>query len=105
MLFRSQDEAVLSSDKKEDLILKLSGMTTQSQGSVDASELLSQAESFQQLSQGGAVPDAAEGDTNFSPNQSISDSYGVPSERKGPISAPSSGNKGFAALFKKKKVG
>jgi Tfp pilus assembly ATPase PilU len=38
----TQDEALLHSDKKEDLSLKLSGMVAVSQGGVDAKELLDQ---------------------------------------------------------------
>jgi twitching motility protein PilT len=42
----TQEEALLNSDKKEDLALKLSGMVAGSQGGVNANELLDQAAEF-----------------------------------------------------------
>lgn len=108
----SMEEALANSDKKEDLTLKLSGMTTQSQGTVDAAELMNQAKEATRLTQRPSVPVANKSaplsdiepsrllDTNGLADTSGLKLEGTPEQ----LRAKRSGgpNKGFAAMFKKK---
>ncbi|MGZ3657721.1 MAG: type IV pilus twitching motility protein PilT [Bdellovibrionota bacterium] len=107
----SQEEGLLNSDKKEDLILKLSGMTTQSQGSVDANELIEQAKESTKLTQRPSIQRADKPmplsdiepsrllDVNGQPDSSGLKLEGGPVEQKRRPGGPS---KGFANMFKKK---
>lgn len=106
----TQEEGLLNSDKKEDLILKLSGMTTQGQGGVDAGELIEQAKEATRLTARPNAPGKSAALSDVEPSRLINkngepDSSGLKLEggpeelkpkRQG---APS---KGFANMFKKK---
>lgn len=52
----TQEEGLANSDKKEDLTLKLSGMVAQSQGGVDAGELIEQARESTKFTQRPGIP-------------------------------------------------
>lgn len=96
----TQEEGLLNSDKKEDLTLKLSGMVAQSQGGVDAGELMEQAKESTKLTQRTGSLEKTAGeigrivDANGNP-----DSSGIKLEGS---AARSGSPKGFASLFKKK---
>jgi twitching motility protein PilT len=96
----TQEEALLHSDKKEDLTLKLSGMVAQSQGGVDASELMDQVkESTKQLTQKTKM-DKKDGsrllESGEEPDQS-----GIQLESQ-KIPRTGGPSKGYAQNFKKK---
>jgi hypothetical protein len=108
----SQEEALLNSDKKEDLTLKLSGMTTQSQGSVDAAELINQQKEATKFTQRPSILPAGKSAplSDVEPSRLIdvnglADSSGLKVEG-GPEQQrhrrPGGPSKGFASLFKKK---
>jgi twitching motility protein PilT len=63
----TQEEALLHSDKKEDLVLKLSGMVAVSQGGVDARELLDQQAESTKLVQKGADREIRTGEFDLGP--------------------------------------
>ncbi len=98
----TQEEGLANSDKKEDLTLKLSGMVQQSQGGVDASQLIEQVSEGKKF-QGkkpGSTTDGGEPsrifDANGEPDSSGIKMEGNPDELRRP-SKPS-----LASVFKKK---
>jgi twitching motility protein PilT len=103
----TQEEGLANSDKKEDLTLKLSGMVAQSQGGVDASELIEQARESTKFTQKPGVPRADKSaplsdvepsrllDLNQVDSSGIKLEQGAPQKRQG---SP----RGFASIFKKK---
>jgi len=105
----SQEEGLLNSDKKEDLILKLSGMTTQSQH-VDAGELMQQAQDGSALTPRPALQAAnkAKQLSDIEPSRLLDvngqpDSSGIRLETSPEQKRRSGGpSKGFANMFKKK---
>jgi twitching motility protein PilT len=106
----SQEEGLLNSDKKEDLILKLSGMTTQSQHGVDAGQLIQEANESTKFTQRGGIQPAGKAAplSDVEPSRLIDvngriDSSGIKLE-SGPEQQRRSGSpsKGFANMFKKK---
>jgi len=105
----TQQEALLNSDKKEDLILKLSGMVTATQGGADASEMIEQAKENTM----SAIKRRKEvsGKIEKSPNEAAAsgiqlEGSGVPKAKGGggtrilEDEEPAMG--GFTGLFKKK---
>jgi hypothetical protein len=105
----SMEEGLLSSDKKEDLTLKLSGMTTQSQHA-DAGDLLEQSRESTQLTQRSRIQAANKSLplSDIEPSRLIdlngqANSSGIKLEN-GPEQKRRSGGpaKGFASMFKKK---
>jgi Tfp pilus assembly ATPase PilU len=108
----TQEEGLLNSDKKEDLTLKLSGMTTQSQGA-DAADLLNQQKEATQFTQRPSILPAGKSAplSDVEPSRLLDmnghpDTSGLKLE-SGPEQVrrerrPGSPSKGFAALFKKK---
>jgi len=99
----TQEEGLANSDKKEDLTLKLSGMVAQSQGGVDAQELMEQQrESTKFTSRPGHLEQAGAEPSRIMDINGNPDSSGLKIEG-GDLAKPRSGSsKGFASLFKKK---
>ena len=103
----TQEEGLANSDKKEDLTLKLSGMVAQSQGGVDAGELIEQARESTKFTQKPGIPRADKSpplsdvepsrllDLNQADSSGIKLEQGAPQKRQG---SP----RGFASIFKKK---
>jgi twitching motility protein PilT len=105
----SQEEGLLNSDKKEDLVLKLSGMTTQSQHA-DAGDMLQQQKEATQFTQRSPIQPSGRATplSDVEPSRLIDingqiDSSGIKLE-SGPEQKRRSGgpSKGFANMFKKK---
>ncbi len=105
----SQEEGLLHSDKKEDLTLKLSGMLAQSQGGVDANEIIEQASESTKFTKIGLNGGNTRVDGMGAEPSQLLDQYGNPdssglkiegSETMKPRSAVSA--KGFADMIKKK---
>ena len=102
----------MCSSDLEDLTLKLSGMTTQSQGNVDAGELLDQAKESTMLTRRPSIPPADKAaqlsdvepsrliDANGQPDTSGLKIEGGPESQR--FRRPGGPSKGFANLFKKK---
>lgn len=97
----TKEEALLNSDKKEDLELKLSGMVGASQGGVEASELLQQASESTntRIRDGGAPEDDVKVESEDAP---ISSGIQLEGQEK-KVTPPSSAiPKKLSGLFKKK---
>lgn len=102
----TQEEALLNSDKKEDLALKLSGMVAGSQGGVDANELLGQAsESTKNVMRDGGERTKAEIQNQLEKNTPELDS-GIQLEGQGAKAKqapkPDPNGKKLSSFFKKK---
>jgi twitching motility protein PilT len=103
----TMEEALMHSDKREDLTLKLSGMTMQSQGSVEASDLLNQAKESTQLTirEGSEDGETEERESSLAmdpaanPNSSGLKLDTSPEDHQRKLAGAV---KGFSNLFKKK---
>lgn len=85
----TQEEAILNSDKKEDLVLKLSGMVGGTQAGVEANELLQQASNTSQFAVRDGGPDDEHSERTLVPGapQSGIQLEGVSTKGKGKKSA------------------
>jgi hypothetical protein len=81
----TQEEALLHSDKKEDLTLKLSGMVGGTQAGIEAGELLEQASNSSAHAPRDGQEDKGEGEDAIVPGSSVS---GIQMEASKPTRKP-----------------